>query len=288
MRIGVVLHIGKPSAIELAEQLANWLLERGAEPVVLEEQAGAIGRPELAGAITGTELVVSLGGDGTLLRAAREVLSDGVPVLGINLGRLGFLSEVDADAVWSAMERVLAGEYRTEDRSVLECRTYDDNSRLVGQYEAINEVVIGGGARTRLIPLGVAINGEEFNRYYCDGMIFATPTGSMAYSLSAGGPLVSPDTRLVIMTPICPHSLLSRSIILSETDEISVAIPAERPDDVFIHTDGAQTEPVPGGVRRAVVTCSPAKFHLVRIEEHDFYVMLRRKLAMWDAMGEAQ
>lgn len=290
MKIGIVLHLEKPAAVDLAGRMTAWMAEHGVTPLMLPDEATSVGMESLLenGPLAGADLVVSLGGDGTLLRAARNVLFDNVPVLGINLGRLGFLAEVDVDHVWDALDKVLAGDYRTEERSVLSCRAVDASGTEVGSYHAINEVVVGGGARRRLARLTLEINGELFNRYYCDGVILSTPTGSTAYSLSGGGPLVSPRTRLVIMTPIAPHSLLNRSLILSETDEVAIVLPTKEVDDLFVHTDGEDTGLAPGSCRRVVVRTSPEKFHLARVEEHSFYTVLRRKLAIWDAMNEAQ
>lgn len=289
MKIGIVLHLGKPRAVELGRELVEWLVARDVQPGMLESEAEAVGGADLGASktIADADIVVSLGGDGTLLRAAREGLAKGIPVLGINLGRVGFLAEVDAHDVWPAMEKLLAGDYRTEERSVLACRAIDDDGTEVGDYAAINEVVVGVGSRRRMAHLAVEINGELFNRYYCDGIILATPTGSTAYSLSSGGPFVSPDTRLVIMTPICTHSLLNRSVILSEQDEVTIKVPAADRSDLFVQTDGYEAGLGPGSFGKLVVTSHANRFHLVRVEAHSFYAVLRHKLRIWDA-SEAQ
>lgn len=284
MKIGVVLNLGKPAAVDLARELVEWLSGRGVEVLLLGNEAAVVGKPELGKAgVADADLVVSLGGDGTLLRAAREVLTSGKPVLGINLGRVGFLAEVEAPSVFSAMEKVLNGEYRVQVRSVLACRVFDDSGNEIGRYPAINEIVVGAGARRRMVRLSVEINGELFNRYSCDGIILATPTGSTAYSLSCGGPFVSPDTKLVVMTPLCPHSLLNRSVILSEADEVAIDVPEKDRGDLFLHTDGYDAGLTPGSYGRLVITSHADRFHLVRVEDHSFYAVLRKKLAIWDA-----
>lgn len=284
MRIGIVLHRQKETARDLAADLIDWMTERSVTPLMLAEEAEAIGRSEIAGdgRITDADVVVTLGGDGTLLRGARQVLGTRVPVFGINLGRLGFLAEVDKNAIWPAMEKVLAGQYRVQERSVLRCRAFAGPEQ-VAQCLAINEIVVGGGARNRLLSLPVEINGSLFNRYYCDGLILSTPTGSTAYSLSAGGPFVSPETKLFILTPICPHSLLNRSLILAESDTVSIGFPSEGP--VEVHTDGEEVS-FERPADRMIVSSATEKFHLARIDEHSFFTVLRRKLAIWDALGE--
>ncbi len=284
MKIGVVLHEGKADAVELGRRLTVWLEERDVQPVMLDSEAAAVDRPDLgASEISTADVVVSLGGDGTLLRAARQVLTEGRPVLGINLGRVGFLAEVEAPAVWSAMEKLLEGAYRVEERSVLACSAVDDDGTELGRYAAINEIVIGVGARRRMVRLSVAINGELFNRYFCDGMILATPTGSTAYSLSCGGPFVSPEAKLVVMTPLCTHSLLNRSAILSERDEVEISVPPEDRGDLFLHMDGYDSGLVPGSFGRLAVASHANRFHLARVQEHSFYTVLRQKLTIWDA-----
>lgn len=284
MKIGVVLHEGKADAVELGRRLAAWLEEHGVRPRMLVSEAAAVGRSELGTSdISDADVVVSLGGDGTLLRAAREVLSEGKPVLGINLGRVGFLAEVEAHAVWSAMEKLLEGAYRVEERSVLACTALDDAGTTLGCYAAINEIVVGVGARRRMVRLSVEINGELFNRYFCDGMILATPTGSTAYSLSCGGPFVSPEAKLVVMTPLCTHSLLNRSAILSERDEVVINVPPKDRGDLFLHMDGYDSGLAPGSFGRLVIASHANRFHLARVEEHSFYTVLRKKLTIWDA-----
>lgn len=284
MKIGIVLHRDKPAAVELARGLGSWLAERGVGVAMLAEEAAAAGISDVGKeGLVGADVVVSLGGDGTLLRAAREVLEIGTPVLGINLGRVGFLAEIEVQSVWPAMENLLTGTYRVEERSALACVALDDQGREVGGYPALNEVVVGVGSHRRMARMSVEIKGELFNRYYCDGLILSTPTGSTAYSLSAGGPLVSPQTNLVILTPICSHSLMNRSLILSESDEVCISVPVEDRRDLSVHTDGYDTGLAPGGFGRLVVKSHKKRFRLVHIEEHSFYAVLRCKLAIWDA-----
>jgi len=284
VRIGIVLHRQKEPALELAGELVDWMRARDVQPLMLSEEAEAIGRAELgeAGPLSDADVVVTLGGDGTLLRGARHVLGTSVPVFGINLGRLGFLAEVDKDETWPAMEKVLARQYRVQERSVLRCDVFA-GERRVTRCLAVNEIVVGRGARNRLLNLPVEINGDIFNHYYCDGLILSTPTGSTAYSLSAGGPFVSPETNLFILTPICPHSLLSRSLILAESDIVSIRLPGRL--GVEAHTDGEEVR-LPAEADRIEVSSAPERFYLARVHEHSFFTVLRRKLAIWDSPGE--
>ena len=168
-----------------------------------------------------TQCVIVLGGDGTLLQAARDVVSRQIPLLGINLGTLGYLAEIDRESVEPALNSLLAEEYTVENRMMLNGKVYH-RGKLVAEDVALNDIVIGRDGPLRVIRFHNFVNGEFLNAYTADGIIISTATGSTGYSLSAGGPIVSPETNIMIMTPVAPHTLNTRSIIFPAEDEIAV------------------------------------------------------------------
>ena len=170
-----------------------------------------------------TQCIIVLGGDGTLLQAARDVVHKEIPLLGINLGNLGFLAEVNQTSLYSALDQLMADDYEVEERMMLEGRVYRGR-KLIGQDIALNDIVIGRDGHLRVVRFKNYVNDVYLNSYNADGIIISTPTGSTGYSLSAGGPIVSPNAAMTIMTPIAPHTLNTRSIIFPAQDVITVEI----------------------------------------------------------------
>lgn len=281
LRVAVVSHVGKPNVPETAGELVTWLEEKGIKVVMPAAEAEVLGRPELGepeGVFPEADMVVSLGGDGTLLRTVRILNGRPIPVVGINMGTLGFLSAIEQEELYPQMERVLAGNYRIDERMMLSCRV-----RYVTGEEprhlALNEVVVERAERQRMVKIDVRINGALFNKYTADGLILATPTGSTAYSFSAGGPVVSPANEIMVMTPISPHSLFGRSIVLNANDNVEVETP-ERPQ-TNIGVDGVIVEKR-AIVERITVDRAEEKALLIRTAAEDFYATFRRKLRFWD------
>ena len=169
------------------------------------------------------ECVIVLGGDGTLLQAARDVVSRQIPLLGINLGTLGYLAEIDRESIEPALNHLMADEYALENRMMLQGKVYH-KGKMIAEDVALNDIVIGRDGPLRVIGFNNYVNGEFLNSYKADGIIISTATGSTGYSLSAGGPIVSPETNIMIMTPVAPHTLNTRSIIFPAGDEIAVEI----------------------------------------------------------------
>lgn len=277
-RVGVCLKSDEPRAVaaarDLVKQLAERGLEAGLDPLAASHLGGS-GRAwsDLAGEV---DLLVVLGGDGTLLAVAREVGSRAVPVLGVNLGTLGFLSAVGLDELGSALDPILHGEGRIESRMRLDVEL----ERAAGEplrYLALNDAVINHGALARIIDLETRADGSELTTYHADGLIVSTPTGSTAYSLSAGGPILEPGLRAVVLTPICPHTLTQRPIVLPETACIEVRVQGRRHDDVQLTVDGqAGVRVGEGDVVR--VRRSPHPLHLVVSPDQTRFQVLREKL----------
>jgi len=223
----------KPHAMELAGRLVQLLLERGFHPVFSREMADRVGYPQYGRASEtlwdDVELVVVLGGDGTMLSAARQVYPREIPLLGVNLGHLGFLTRVESHRLEEALDHLRAGHYQFEDRTMLEAEVYREG-QLLSRLVALNEMVVNRNAFATMIKLETWIDGEFFTTYPADGLIVATATGSTAYSLSAGGPIVDPRARAILVTPICPHSLYARPLVLSEKAEIKVKLAPDQAD----------------------------------------------------------
>jgi len=221
------------------------------------------------------DLLVVLGGDGTLLSAVRALDGCEVPVLGVNLGRLGFLTEVALDELYPALERVLSGEVRIEPRTMLTCIVIRAGREL-GTYQVINDVVLNKGALARISDFSVRVDGCRVSTYRSDGFIVATPTGSTAYNLSAGGPIVSPDLAAFVLTPICPHTLTHRPILVPDSAAVEIVLEFQN-GEVYLTLDGQQgLELEAGDVVRVVK--ADRRVLLVRSPGRDFFQLLRSKL----------
>jgi NAD+ kinase len=279
-KVALVINTDKPLALEAGEAIIAWLEGRGIQPAIQAEAALKLNRLDLAlpaGAAWGeAELLVVLGGDGTLIRAAKAVAPYGVPVLGINTGHLGFLTELENGEIFEHLDRFLARDYRIEERVMLTARV-ERQGRVLVEMTALNDAVISKGPRARLVHLGVDVGATRVARYPADGVIVATPTGSTAYSLSAGGPIVEPTVDCLLVTPICPHTINSRTIVVGGREQVSVTI-LESPGEVGLSADGSDPFPLfPGDVVH--VRRAPFAARLVRRHSYHFYDVLRRKLA---------
>jgi NAD+ kinase len=229
-------------------------------------------RGELPGKV---DLIVVLGGDGTLLSVARLVDGLDVPILGVNLGGLGFLTATTLEALFPTLEAVLRGEYSAEERVVLVAGLTRGGAPLAEQL-ALNDVVVAKGALGRLIDLEVRVDGQPMTAYRADGLIIATPTGSTAYNLSAAGPILFPTMDAVVLTPICSHTLTNRPIVLPASVRLEVTLLTEAPD-VVLSVDGQPGPPVAAGdvvhVRRA-----GSRIRLIRDPRKSYFEVLRTKL----------
>ena len=275
-RVGVVAKATNPEAVDTARELAEWLRRRGLEAALDQATLNAHG-------IEGEapfdprepyDLVVALGGDGTLLSTART-LASGVPILGVNLGNLGFLTEINRGELYPAMVQVLSGRFHAEERSLFDVELRR-NGGAPASFRVLNDAVITKSALARIIELTLEVDGHLIARFRSDGLIISTPTGSTAYNLSAGGPIVNPLLPVAVLTPICPHALSMRPIVVPDTGPIDITLETQR-EEVYLTLDGQEGTPV--GFHDTVrITRSAATVHLARVGGHSFYHNLRGKL----------
>jgi NAD+ kinase len=278
-RIGIVAKTDREEARATIPRLIEWCAARRLAPVLEKETAGlvpaaawpAVAKPELAAQV---DLLLVLGGDGTLLSMARLVGDLNVPILGVNLGGLGFLTALTADELFPALEALLRGELLVEERMMLTARVTRQGERL-SEYVALNDVVITKSAMSRIINLDVSVEGQFATAYRADGLIVSTPTGSTAYSLSAGGPIVFPTMDAVVLTPICSHTLTNRPIVLPARQPIDVTLQSDQ--DVMLTMDGQVGFHLKRG-DRVEIRQAAARIRLLRFPQKHFFSVLRTKL----------
>lgn len=280
MRIGIIGKTHKKETFGITKELSEWLQKRGVEVYVEKELGIEIGhrysvvRTELPESV---DMILVFGGDGTFLSVARLVCKHDIPILGVNLGGLGFLTEITLDELYPMMEYILSGKYEIEKREMLYAAIHR-NAEQVGDYVVLNDVVVNKGAVARMIDLAVYINGYHVTTFKADGIILSTPTGSTAYSLSAGGPIVYPTLPLTIITPICPHILTDRPLVVSNETTVRVKVLTDTPD-IYLTLDGQVGVNLKMGdlieVRKADTSVK-----LIKSPFRDYFTILKAKL-MW-------
>ncbi len=281
--IGIIFkHRHRPAEIE-AGKLEAWLKERGIT-VFCEEMATLDRSPDQRDATPNSiipghvDAIVVLGGDGTLLGAARKVGCLGVPMLGVNLGGLGFMTEIPLQRLYPTMDRMLQGRLEWESRLMLEAAVHRGSNEIL-RLNALNDVVINKSALARILNLDVHINDEFLTRFRADGLIVSTPTGSTAYNLSAGGPILHPTLSNIVLTPICPFTLTNRPIILSDTAVLRIEIANEVVEEVTLTLDGQVGFDFHRG-DRVLIQRSKKRIRLMKSPYQTYFEILRTKL-MW-------
>ena len=278
-RIGRIANPEKPRSIAVIRKAVTQLKRLGKE-ILCDSVTAQFARLNTVPTATdpGTlathcDLLLVFGGDGTMLQVARETAGAGVPILGINAGHLGFLAAIQEANVADALRTVLAGRFRIENRALLEAVIHRDGSSTV--QTALNDFVLSRGLASRLIELEVAVNGELLTRYRCDGLIASSPTGSTAYSLAAGGAIVSPDADVLTLTPICPHTLSIRPVVMSLDSVVQVTLLSRRLEATLAGDGQQQTHLSTGD--RVLIRRSNHVVKLLRPEGSSFFSTLREK-----------
>lgn len=288
MRIGIIGKTHKKETFDVTRELSKWLQERGID-VYIEKELGAeightnsVARTELPELV---DIILVFGGDGTFLSVARLVCKYNIPILGVNLGGLGFLTEIVLDELYPMMEYILSGKYEVEEREML-CAVIHRKAERVGDYVVLNDVVINKGAVARIIDLAIYINGSHVTTFKADGIILSTPTGSTAYSLSAGGPIVYPTLPLTIITPICPHTLTDRPLVVSNETTVRIKVLTDTLD-IYLTLDGQVGVNLRMGdvieVRKADTSVK-----LIKSPFRDYFTILKAKLMWGERYGTLQ
>jgi NAD+ kinase len=274
--VGLVAKYHEPKATEMARWLVPWLKKRGLKVYVENgiSRSGGISSSKKDIAAK-ADLIISLGGDGTLLNIAPLVERPDVPILGVNLGGLGFITEVAADELKSVLTQTLEGEYQTEQRMTLEVQVKSKNGKA-HRFRVLNDAVITKGARSRIINLETYVDGEYLCNYRADGLIISTPTGSTAYSLAAGGPILAPALSAIILTPLCPHTLTNRPIVVPGAARIEVTLRSFG-DTVFLSPDGQQGVRLDNG-DKVEARDYGLPVSLIKLPSRSYYEILREKL----------
>lgn len=281
MRVAVLVNADKPHALDLAHELVAWLAARGHATVTTRDLAHHLpgvpsGEPSAWGP---TDMAIVLGGDGTLLQAARQLAPLGVPLLGVNLGHLGFLTEFEGEELFDRLPGYLAGAYEVDERSLLSVRVAraGGDAPEVPERLAFNDAVISRVPFSRLLRIEVEADGDAVATYLADGIIVATPTGSTAYSLAAGGPVLDPSLAALVVTPICAYSFGSRPIVVPAGRRVRARV-AGPERDVVLTLDGQQSLPLATGDAVDVAVARP-RVRLLRTPGWNFYGVLHRKMA---------
>ena len=264
--IGIIVNRHKADAVRYAEQAASYMKEKGITSFDVQSESNS-GTPDL---------IITFGGDGTLLNGARYAMKYDIPLLGINLGTVGFLTEEEPKRLEEALQAIINGKYQTESRSLLEIR----NPRTEETFHALNDAVITRGWYARLIQVEAFVNEKEYGVFTADGIIVATPTGSTGYSLSAGGPIVEPGMNCMIITPVCAHSMQHCPCVVSEKSRIRLLLKPEREQTAELQIDGQSRGTLESG-DEILVSGTEKKIRLIRLHSYDFFGLMRRKLIEW-------
>ncbi|RMG59988.1 MAG: NAD(+)/NADH kinase [Deltaproteobacteria bacterium] len=277
-RFGIIAKPSEEKAVSLVEELSAWLKEKGKEVYLDRETATVMRREE--GILRSrlpeiSDVIVSIGGDGTLLSAARVVGESGIPILAVNMGSLGFITAITLEELYPVFERIVRGDYEYDERMMLVCHVHRMGER-VANYTVLNDVVINKGALAKIIDIEAWVDEFYLTTFKADGLIISTPTGSTAYSLSAGGPIVYPNLECILVTPICPHTLTNRPIVLPPSATVRAKLKS-RETDVLLTLDGqvgfGLNEEDVIEVRR-----SEKPLKLIRSPFKDYFSILRTKL----------
>lgn len=276
MQVGLVVHGRREDALDAARQAVNMLHAAGidvlAEAEMLPDLGHGVQLLEVANARA--DVILSLGGDGTLLRGAQYALAWDAALLGVNLGRVGFLAEAEAEMLPQMLSSIIQGSYAVERRAVLNVSVGQEN------WYAVNDVVVSRGGYARLITVTAMVDGEMAGRYIADGLVVATPTGSTGYSLSAGGPIISPKVDCMVLTPICAHSLQHRPTVVPGCAQIELLLGSDAPQSACLQVDGQTRAQLDDGaticIRRAEKT-----LRLIHTGAQPFFHLVREKLTEW-------
>lgn len=278
--IGVIYNPAKPMTVAILPRLTEIAKRLGLNILTCEMKnapalpgVACVDRGDFGGRI---DALVALGGDGTLLKAVQFIREENMPVLGVNLGRLGFLTSVTESGLEEGLQALVSGSYTTSSRTMLDGVIVKKGNNEGSHVSALNDLVIGWGQSTRIVTLEVSVNGEPVAAYRCDGIIVSTPTGSTGHSLSSGGPIVHPDAASLILNVICPHTLSARPLVVPDDVEIRISV-KQTSKQLLLSVDGQDGLSLAEG-DVLVIRKSPVKFNLVHLPGYQYFSVLRKKL----------
>lgn len=284
LKIAILPNLSKKDADIYAQKLIKKVLSLGSKPMMLEKQGKYFNDnnikiyKEMDELISDCDTVITIGGDGTIIHKAKYAAKFSKPILGLNLGRVGFVAELEKTEI-DKIENLVEGKYEIENRAMLYVNvTNKIDSFDIKEFYALNDVVISKSAYSGVVDLNVFLNGNKMNRYIADGIILSTPTGSTAYSLSAGGPIIEPKLDCILLTPICQHSMLSRSVIFNRESKIDINTRLRRKDEVFLSVDGRDTTLINDN-NTVSISLSDTKVKLIKLKKYNFYEVLDQKFS---------
>ncbi|HKV40413.1 MAG TPA: NAD(+)/NADH kinase [Blastocatellia bacterium] len=277
-RFGLITKPNEPRAVTVSDSIARWADAHGLA-LLVDRNIASPPLPARNGTyeeiVNQSDVLIVLGGDGTMIMAARLVAGRGTPVVGINLGWLGYLTEFAVEDAFTALDRVAAGDYELDARAMLDWELIRDHEQVAFET-VLNDIVVNRSAISRIIEIDCRIDGRLITTYRGDGVIVATPTGSTAYNLAAGGPIIYPDTGAISIAPICPHTLTNRPIVLPDSVEITLQL-MTREQEVMLTSDGQTGLPLKAG-DSVNIEKSKKKFNMVKSRDRDYFQILRDKL----------
>lgn len=280
MKTAVVVNLSKEEAISCAGEISLLMLRNNAEVYMLKECMPVFKGYQISFSDTIEQLfdccdiAVTVGGDGTIIHAAKYAARFNKPLIGVNVGRLGFAADVEVDEI-DKLTKILDGNYSVEKRTLLDVEVIKKDSSK--HYLAVNDAVIARGQLSKIVDLQLSLDGEEISKYRADGLLFSTPTGSTAYSLSAGGPILAPQMECILMTPVCPHSLFSRSVLFDGNSELSVSVKIPSECCCVLTIDGEKNVDILAE-DKVIIKKSELKLELATIHKRNFYRKLNEKL----------
>ncbi len=279
---GLVINLRKDDAFKTARQAIAWFEKKQIKFFIEKEAAAKIGRPDLglnyAGLRQQVDYIILFGGDGTFLHTSHYFIGSEIPLVGINIGKLGFLTDIETEELAKTLQMLVAGDYSIESRMMLRIKIIRRGKEISASY-ALNDLVVNRGANSRMIKINLFINAERVSSFRADGLIISTPTGSTAYSLSAGGPIINPrQVRAILITPICPHNLYLRPMVISENEKIRIEV-ADKSGCVTTTSDGKH------GVElqeddQIIITAADREISIIKFANRTFYSILKEKMSL--------
>lgn len=270
MKIGIYTNHNKDNNHLITSKLCEVCAKLNVDTIIFDDERDEIGK--LSYLISASDVLIVLGGDGTILRISKLASKVKLPILGINLGRLGFLTEIENDSLETAVKSLVDGKYKIEERGILDVKFKDKS------YLALNETMLGRGTH-KIVNIELHLNDKFFHSYHADGLIVSTPTGSTAYSLSAGGPVLAPELSAMVVTTVCPHSLYNRPIVIPATYSVKMRVAKGSPKSILMVDGEYMAEVLDGDEVEVLSSQYVAKF--IRLNEYNFFARLEEKLNTW-------